>query len=190
MGNKFSLEQRTLAEELLETRKVGEKRTCKECGKEDFLGEFSGRVIKHLTFLQVSFSTLCKTCSNKENVIRVKKARKENPDYVRTCMYWKRSKRMGVKSDLKLRDVRMMLRCPCYYCGTSDSIITLDRKDSMDGYTRKNTVPCCLRCNMIKSDMPWEAWQKLIPAVKNVAKLGLFGRWKEKMGSRPPERVR
>lgn len=184
MKNTFSLDQRELAEKRLEERRDKERRRCKECGKDRVLREFGGRIIKHLTCLQVSFLNSCKECYNRNNTKAVGKARKHNQDYARVCKYWARSRKMGVKSDLKLKDVKMILQCPCYYCEATDGMMTLDRKDSKDGYVKNNTVPCCLRCNMLKSDMPWEAWQRLIPAVRNVAKLGLFGDWNKQIKTR------
>ncbi len=178
MKNKFKLHDTMRAEEWKKEREETEERICKGCNKKDFLRNFKGRVIKHLTFLQVSFLNICGECFSRKNVKAVAKARKEDKDYARACMYWKRSWKRGIKSDLKLRDIRMMLTSNCRYCEANDIPMTLDRKDSSGGYTRSNTVPCCSRCNIIKSDMPWEAWERLIPAVRNVSKLGLFQGWK------------
>ena len=42
---------------------------------------------------------------------------------------------------------------PCAYCGFNKGLVGLDRVDSLCGYTAKNVVPCCERCNRAKSDM-------------------------------------
>lgn len=177
MKNKFKLDEIELAKIQLEERNNTERRTCKKCGYEGLAKNFYGRIIKHIDYLQVSFLSTCRECYSKENVSQVKKA-KINKDYRRACTYWSRSKKRNIKSNLKLYDIRMLLHSMCYYCESSDIQIVLDRKDSSGGYTKDNVVPCCVRCNLIKSDMPYEAWKRLIPAVKNISKLGLFGSWK------------
>jgi 5-methylcytosine-specific restriction endonuclease McrA len=42
----------------------------------------------------------------------------------------------------------------CHYCGgpLPDYGYALDRKDSSQGYTRDNVVPCCRICNHAKGD--------------------------------------
>lgn len=184
MEYKFPLDQSDEAKSRLEFRRDNEMRTCKQCGTEKWLRDFHGHIIKHMEFLQVSFLNTCKQCRAPGNVARVKKAKKSDPIYARACTYWRRSKLKGIPSDLKLRDIRILLTCPCYYCGGRDSEITIDRKDSDGGYTRNNTVPCCFRCNTLKSDMPLEAWHRLVPAIRNIAKLGIFGIWRQTIPSK------
>ena len=176
--NIFRLEQRVEARDQLTTRRENEIRACTRCGDVKLLKEFNGHIISHLDFLQVSFRRVCKKCMSPSNVANVKAARKKDPTYARACAYWRRSSVMGIPSDLKLRDIRILLGCPCYYCECRDSQMTLDRKDSDEGYLKVNVVPCCFRCNTIKSDMPWEAWMKIVPAIRNAAKLGLFKDWR------------
>ena len=175
----FKQGQTLEAKRLIEERGRIEKRTCKVCNKEQFLNKFPGRIIHHLTNWQVSFLNSCKKCYGKKNVVNIKNAKKKDHVYSRACGYWQRSNRLGIKSDLKLRDIRLLLSCKCYYCETDQSEMTLDRKDSNDGYTKNNVVPCCWRCNTIKSDMPWEAWKNIFPAIRNTAKLGLFDEWRK-----------
>lgn len=40
---------------------------------------------------------------------------------------------------------------PCYYCGQKVATIGLDRVDNDLGYTIENVVPCCSKCNFMKS---------------------------------------
>lgn len=42
---------------------------------------------------------------------------------------------------------------PCTYCGSAIETIGIDRTDSAEGYTISNTVPCCITCNRMKSDL-------------------------------------
>jgi hypothetical protein len=176
--NAFSVEQTAEAQTHLQKRRETEKRSCKACGNEKLLRSFPGRIIRHLTYLEVSFLNTCKRCHGQKNAQSVEEVKKRDPIYAHACRYWTRSLRRGVKSDLKLHDIRLLLSCPCYYCETRQSDMTLDRKASGDGYTKANTVPCCWRCNTMKSDMPWEAWMKVVPAIRNAAKLRLFKDWR------------
>lgn len=41
----------------------------------------------------------------------------------------------------------------CAYCGINDGRCGLDRVDSLKGYVYGNCVPCCLRCNRMKTNM-------------------------------------
>jgi 5-methylcytosine-specific restriction endonuclease McrA len=42
---------------------------------------------------------------------------------------------------------------PCSYCGDEILTVGIDRIDSSKGYSQDNCVPCCKRCNAMKSDM-------------------------------------
>lgn len=56
--------------------------------------------------------------------------------------------------------------------------MTLDRIDNDKAHTKENVVPACIRCNMIRGSMPYEAWINIAPSIKNTYELGLFGNWK------------
>lgn len=182
--NTFRVDQREEARSRLEERKKTEWRACTVCETTKLLSEFSGRILNHLESVQVSFLTTCRTCRSPANVNYVASAKKRDPAYKRACGYWTRSKQYGKPSDLTLREIRIMLGCPCYYCGMRDSDPTIDRRDSSKGYTKTNTVACCFRCNTLKSDMPPEAWKYILPAVRHAANLGLFKGWREKIPSK------
>lgn len=49
-------------------------------------------------------------------------------------------------------------RQPCYICNYSASSVGIDRKDPLKGYTPENSMPCCTPCNMMKKDMPYDAF--------------------------------
>lgn len=174
----------------LEKRQQTEKRVCVVCKTEKLLTMFSGHVIKHMEYLFVSFRTTCKKCDSQKNVKNVATAKAHDDAYRRACGYWNKVRNKGQKSNLKLSDIRMLLGCPCYYCRSRDSEITLDRKDSSIGYLKSNVVPCCWRCNTLKSDMPWDAWVYLAPAVYHASKLGLFGKWREEIPARARARAK
>lgn len=74
----------------------------------------------------------------------------------------------------------------CYYCGKAPYCIMerkntngpyiftgIDRLDSSLGYTKENTVPCCSKCNYIKSDMSYKEFIEWIENVHTNIKQGV-----------------
>jgi len=56
---------------------------------------------------------------------------------------------------------------PCFYCGRfSDSVLNgLDRYDNSKGYIPSNVQPCCTMCNMMKHDMPPQAFLDKVQSI-------------------------
>lgn len=46
----------------------------------------------------------------------------------------------------------------CHYCGGSNIVWNLDRKDNTQGYSFDNVVVCCKECNMMKRD--WLSYEE------------------------------
>ena len=65
-----------------------------------------------------------------------------------------RAAKKGMAFDLREKDCVDL--APCAYCGGKST--GFDRVDSECGYTRRNTVPACGRCNTMKNDMSVDAW--------------------------------
>lgn len=80
------------------------------------------------------------------------------------------ARRKNLKFTLTISTVVSLMYQNCFYCGAKPSnrmrmlnrkryhnftlvYSGLDRKDNSRGYTEDNVVPCCLRCNRIKSDI-------------------------------------
>ena len=70
---------------------------------------------------------------------------------------------------------------PCYYCGDINSNTTnnrlktdtfkyngIDRVDSQQGYFISNCVPCCKRCNSMKSDMDINSFYEQIKKIYEI----------------------
>ncbi len=94
------------------------------------------------------------------------------------CKWSKSSdKRKGRDNDMTREFVREMLAKPCEYCGQHYKKMTLDRMDNTLGHLQTNVVPCCVRCNYIRRDIPYAAWKLIAAAVKEATELGLFGEW-------------
>jgi len=84
------------------------------------------------------------------------------------------------KFELTMEFVVETLRSPCSYCGDDSNLMTLDRKDNSIGYTNSNCMASCIRCNLIRRDMPLVAWTELSGSLKRARELGLFGDWLHK----------
>jgi endonuclease I len=61
----------------------------------------------------------------------------------------------------------------------------LDRIDNIIGHIKSNVVVACLRCNSIRSNMPYEAWLSVVPAIKTTKQNGLFKGWKNWREAQP-----
>ena len=88
-----------------------------------------------------------------------------------------RDKKYGRSFELTKEFVAETLRSPCSYCADSSNLMTLDRKDNSVGYTNANCIAACIRCNLLRRDMPYVAWLELVEHVKRVRESGLFGNW-------------
>jgi hypothetical protein len=89
----------------------------------------------------------------------------------------KSDKRYGREFGLTREYVDRAVSLPCSYCGDTSNLMTLDRKDNTLGHTDDNCSACCIRCNLIRGDMPYEAWLKLSAFLPEIRKSGLFGDW-------------
>ena len=86
-------------------------------------------------------------------------------------------RRAGRANNLTVEVIDSFISQGCSYCGDSTLKMTLDRKDNSVGHTRENVIPCCIRCNYIRRDMPYEAWLVVAQAIREARELGLFGTW-------------
>lgn len=83
-------------------------------------------------------------------------------------------------NDLDKEFVQTLIDQGCSYCGSTGLRMTIDRIDNSKAHTKDNVAPACLRCNYIRNDMPYEAWLRLVPTVKELVQEGAFGNWKTK----------
>lgn len=89
----------------------------------------------------------------------------------------KSDRKRGFENDLDREFIREKLACACSYCGDTETRMTLDRIVNTKGHTKDNVVPACYRCNLIRRDMPYEAWLMLVDALRAARLQGLFGEW-------------
>lgn len=93
-------------------------------------------------------------------------------------------RRRGLTNNLTSAIIKEIISKPCTYCDGIDLKMSLDRIDNSKGHIKGNVVACCLRCNYMRRDMPYEAWIKLSSSIKNIRQLGLFGNWMGGVGTR------
>lgn len=89
-----------------------------------------------------------------------------------------RDRRKQRDNNLTIQHVMDLISKSCTYCGNDKMRMTLDRIDNTKGHLIANVVPSCVRCNSIRMAMPYEAWLRIIPAVRAAFEEGLFGEWK------------
>jgi len=155
----------------LEHRLATETKECKICKIIKPLSEYYVR-IRHGRHINIRPG--CKKCHNRLTVSGMNRRPVANEALVR---YRKSANKTGKAFDLDTEFMKESFSKPCQYCDETKLLMTLDRKDSSIGYLKQNCVPCCIRCNLVKADMPYEAWLVVALAMKEALKLGLFGSW-------------
>ena len=86
-------------------------------------------------------------------------------------------KRKGFDNDLTIDAVKEMIALGCHYCGNTSIKMTIDRRHNHLGHTLDNVQPACIRCNMIRGNMPYAAWEAIVPSIKATFEAGLFEDW-------------
>ncbi len=152
-----------------------ENLSCKKCGRENLTkDDFYSQVMSSRKGDRIYFRKECRKCTDKKTV----QCRGLNRyrDLFENCR--KTCRRLQIVLELTREDVKTMIDNPCHYCGEEDrEKMGIDRVENHIGYTRKNSVPCCIRCNAMKRDMPIRAWNILVPKIREAKELGLFGTW-------------
>lgn len=112
---------------------------------------------------------------------RAKKYRENNRPYsIRQDSRNSDQKNNLTGNDLTIEFITDQITRHCFYCESKDLLITLDRIDNNKAHTQKNVNPCCIRCNLVRGSMPYEAWIELVPKIKEINDKGLFGDWQNK----------
>lgn len=98
-----------------------------------------------------------------------KKWKLENPLKAKYKKYKYSSPKRGYKFNLSYEEfVSILNNAECYYCGTNEVNLGLDRMNNSIGYEFSNVVPCCWNCNKAKRVLSKEAFVKIcISVAKN-----------------------
>lgn len=83
----------------------------------------------------------------------------------------------GRENDLDREFVKDLIHNPCFWCEGVDTMMTVDRLDNEQGHLKGNVVPACIRCNLVRRDMPREAWSFVSAGMKRAREAGAFGDW-------------
>lgn len=102
--------------------------------------------------------------------------------------YQSSAKSRNINFNLSKEEHLEIIKQPCYYCGSEPKLKQpnrgkgkyvgvpvpyngIDRMDSMRGYEKENCVPCCTKCNYMKSDMNISSFIEHILKIANHQKL-------------------
>lgn len=175
-----------------------ESKACSHCGEVKTLDQFSLTYSKQYPNQKRSYCERCRCKmayqSSKERyrnnedyrerrrIAGRERERRNRADPSKRAMYLikdckKCDKKRGLDCDLNKDVVETLIASPCTYCGDTDSIKTLDRIDNAVGHLLSNVVCSCIRCNMIKRDMPHDAWLEITPVIRRLREEGRFGDW-------------
>lgn len=167
------------------------QKVCKTCGEskllQDFVPYYGEKRKEGLT------RNVCRKCSSKKNTENIKnnpERKKKSKEYLRN--YYKENKYLGkVKSyrtvdkkkelcSITINEFRELISLTpyCFYCSNNElSQLGLDRKDNLRGHSTDNVVVCCEKCNMILSDIPYEAKVLLSEGLKKINEQNLLKNW-------------
>jgi hypothetical protein len=169
------------------------KKKCPKCGLEKEGSFFGTRLINGKRYLK-SWCRLCKNEAQKPadamrdrreyNKARgqrlgVRRKNGENRDLWALIDARHEDKKRCRENDLDRDFVKNLLKNGCVYCGAigAESRVGLDRINNSIGHLKSNVVPACMNCNLTRGTMPYEAWIKIAPAVREVRRLGLLNGW-------------
>ena len=91
-----------------------------------------------------------------------------------------KDRKKGLSNDMTLEFLHDLVAHGCSYCEETSLRMTADRIDNAIGHTIGNVTAACIRCNLIRGSMPYDAWMLIVPGVREAVRLGLFGDWRSK----------
>lgn len=121
-----------------------------------------------------------KTSERKEKYNKRKRNRRADPKYLSNTICEdsrKSDKKNNRDNDLTKEFIESLIKTGCSYCSETKLRMTLDRINNNLGHLQSNVVSACLRCNLARGDMPYEAWLCLVPGMRMAREKGLFGSW-------------
>lgn len=144
----------------LDSLRVPTVRTCKDCGQEKPIEEFS-----HHTRGKDLRRAYCKECERQRMRTRSKTVRAR---WLHSRLAAQRNKR---RWEISPELFALLISQPCHYCGSAlnNTGSGLDRKDNQLGYVPENVVPCCRQCNVVKNSFfSYDEMMQLSSVLKNI----------------------
>ena len=164
------------------------KHTCRKCHKTEpevrfhrrrVDGKYYKRHLCHLCIVEYR-KQFPKAKRNRDSANRSKRERRRDPKRRAGVILTDAriaDKRKQRDNDLDLQFISGLINDGCQYCGERELLIGLDRIDNSVGHTKANVIAACSRCNWFRRDMPFAAWIKLSPVLREIREAGLFGNW-------------
>jgi hypothetical protein len=124
-----------------------------------------------------------KKCPGYKRILLKDKTSRANPADRAKWLYKdckREDKIRGFENNLDIPLIKLLVSLPCHYCGEEKLQKSLDRIDNNKGHTKINVINCCFRCNLIRGSMPFDAWWRIVPAIKSARMDGLFDSWNHK----------
>lgn len=165
-------------------------KTCTKCGTPDLSEECFDKTDRGYLY------SYCKKCRRKQNLLArrkryqrpdvklqksvVNKSRRQDPEKRANIIAIdskSSDKKHNRQYDLTIDKIKELISKPCSYCEDCTLQMTLDRVNNNIGHIESNVVPACIRCNLIRKAMPYEAWICLLPGLKEALQKDLFGVW-------------
>lgn len=150
------------------------------CGKE--------KIFRYDSFLCKNELDRAKSCGCKHTYRNNFNAQKRrNPESVYRYLYEQYqsgAKSRNLEFDLSKEEYLEIVKQNCYYCGSKPELKQphrgkgkyvgipvpyngIDRIDSNVGYIKENCLPCCTKCNYMKSDMSISSFTNHIMKITN-----------------------
>lgn len=101
--------------------------------------------------------------NNKDRVIAINEEKRLNPDQ-RYKFYKHRAENMRTEWLFTFDEFKQMISNKCHYCGCKEEgeWNGIDRKNNNVGYTKENCVTCCTMCNMMKGEIEYDRFYKMV----------------------------
>lgn len=149
---------------------------CYKCKNNLPLNNFRPRKLSNPSYLRAE----CKKCVDRQSVFRKRKY-VSNPKNRAQCIVNDSrncDKKHNRENNLTKEFVQSKLdEGSCFYCGDAQIMLTLDRIDNDKGHVTDNVITACIRCNEIRKNMPYQAWEFIAPNIRQARQQGLFGTW-------------
>ena len=123
--------------------------------------------------------SICKECGG-TGICKHNKRRTRCPSCSPSIVYKQYchdAERRKYEFSLSFKEYLKISDSPCIYCGDQKVRNGIDRKDNLIGYTLKNSVSCCSRCNKMKFTYSVE---EFLAHAKRIASFQLKGENKSK----------
>lgn len=148
-------------------------------------------VVKSGNLMSSGNTKSCGCYSSEQTILRCRKEKGESGLSYMYASYKKGAKRKNHSFSLTREDFKKITQQKCHYCGKSPTQIYLnpssndpsmtvegrenakyicngiDRKNNNLGYELENCLPCCKKCNLLKSNMSYEEFIATIYSISN-----------------------